>query len=282
MNFILKLWNSLFNKPKPRSGPERVALCIGINKYPNKENWLKGCVNDAKRWVDILKRIFQFDRITMLLDNKSNKPAVVAHMESMIEASSPGDHLVITFSGHGTSVPDGDGDEPDGRDEALCLYGALLTDDEIRTILSKAKSGVRLTVIIDSCHSGTVTRGFVEGLGKRDRVIKYIPPEDDLFAENSRKVPVKSKAFSPHPEVEMNEVLITGCKSDEYSYDARLGGQPCGAMTYYATKALEQNPDITYNQWYKVLRNSLPSGNYPQSPQLEGRKENLSKRVFVV
>jgi hypothetical protein len=54
----------------------------------------------------------------------------------MIGAARSGDTLVITYSGHGTWVPDSSGDEPDGRDEALCPHdiataGPLL-DDEIR------------------------------------------------------------------------------------------------------------------------------------------------------
>jgi uncharacterized caspase-like protein len=71
--------------------------------------------------------------------------------------------VVITFSGHGTYVPDTNGDEIDGLDEALCPYdlqtgGAALIDDEINTLFSARQGGVRLLLISDSCHSGTVTR----------------------------------------------------------------------------------------------------------------------------
>jgi hypothetical protein len=59
-------------------------------------------------------------------------------------------------------VPDTNGDEIDGLDEALCPYdlqtgGGALIDDEINTLFSARKAGVRLVLISDSCHSGTVT-----------------------------------------------------------------------------------------------------------------------------
>jgi hypothetical protein len=84
-------------------------------------------------------------------------------MGELIAKASKGDALLITFSGHGTYQPDTDGDEVDGLDEALCPYdlqtnGEALTDDEIRNLFLTRKAGVRIVLISDSCHSGTVTR----------------------------------------------------------------------------------------------------------------------------
>jgi len=137
------------------------ALCIGINNYPGTHMDLQGCVNDAQDWGGVLQaRGFA---VTTLLDAQATKAAMVKAMTSLIGAAVSGDNLVITFSGHGTYQPDKDGDEVDGLDEGLCPYdlqtnGAALIDDEIRAIFAARKPGVRLLLISDSCHSGTVTR----------------------------------------------------------------------------------------------------------------------------
>jgi hypothetical protein len=68
------------------------------------------------------------------------------------------DLLLLTYSGHGASLPDGGDDELDQRDEAWCLHDGLLIDDEIHHRLCAFAAGVRVLVVSDSCFSGSVTR----------------------------------------------------------------------------------------------------------------------------
>ena len=81
---------------------------------------------------------------------------------ALVKGGASGDSLVITFSGHGTYAPDKNGDEPDGLDEGLCPYdikqGKVLIDDEIHQLFAQRAAGVRIVLISDSCHSGTVIR----------------------------------------------------------------------------------------------------------------------------
>ncbi len=79
--------------------------------------------------------------------------------------SKSGDVLVFQFSGHGTRVPDIDGDEGpdgDGNDQAFVPVdfedGAFLIDDDVRAIFDLLPAGVNLAVFADCCHSGTITR----------------------------------------------------------------------------------------------------------------------------
>ena len=137
------------------------ALCIGINNYPGTHMDLQGCVNDANDWAGALSE--RGYAVTKLLDAEATKAAMMQSMSNLIGKAAKNDSLVITFSGHGTYQPDTDGDEADGLDEALCPYdlqtnGQALTDDEIKGLFATRKSGVRIVLIADSCHSGTVTR----------------------------------------------------------------------------------------------------------------------------
>ena len=45
-------------------------------------------------------------------------------LTEMVDKAKPGDHLVFSFSSHGTQVPNQPGatDEPDGLDEAFACY----------------------------------------------------------------------------------------------------------------------------------------------------------------
>ncbi|WP_341648157.1 caspase family protein [Thauera humireducens] len=156
----------------------RRALCIGINDYPGTDSDLSGCVNDARDWsAELQGRGFE---VTTLLDAQATRAAMIAAIEALIAGAQKNDTLVFTYSGHGTWVVDKDGDEPDGRDEALCPWdihrkGPLL-DDEIRPLFDSRGAGVRLLLISDSCHSGSVTRGDDSDLDPGGPRARFLPP----------------------------------------------------------------------------------------------------------
>lgn len=257
-------------------GAKKLAVCIGINDYPGTNNDLKGCVNDAKDWSKFLS--MEGFGTKIYLDSQATKNNVINALEKLVAVAKEGDELVITYSGHGSNVRDTSGDEEDGRDETWYLYDGHLLDDKIREIFSKLPKGVKLTILSDSCHSGTVTRAMLSTMEMSRGKPRYMPPEDDIEAISIASLPLKRSMA--YPEEGMNHVLISGCKSTEYSYDATIGGRPCGAFSYYALAVLRKNPKATYNEFYQKLKTYLPSTNYPQSPQLEGSEENKNKPMF--
>lgn len=262
-----------------KSSARKKAICIGINDYRGTGNDLKGCVNDARNWAKLLKETFGFYIEKLILDNGAKKKLVVKAFKDLLADAVSGDVRVITYSGHGTTVRDKNGDEADGRDEAWCLYDGNLIDDDIKAIIAKAPAGVRLTILSDSCHSGTITRAFMGTLDNEEySKPRYMPPKDDVDAFAMSELPLKKSVFAPRNE--MKELLISGCKSTEYSYDAKIGGKPTGAFSYYAIEILKKNPKITYEKFHKLLRKKLPSTQYPQMPQLEGSEANKKSIMF--
>lgn len=275
----------------------RNALCIGINNYPGTHMDLQGCVNDANDWAAALgERGF---KVAKLLDDQATKAAMVAAMNDLIGKGRKGDCLVITFSGHGTYQPDEDGDEVDGLDEALCPYdlqlrGEALIDDEIREIFGARKAGVRLVLISDSCHSGTVTRA-ARAEKDADTRPRFMPMgnwlPDKLLPKNRAGKPaatmIAPAGTSPLLGAYSNklgDLLLSGCKEgpNNYSYDARIGGRFNGAFTYYALKALKiLKEGATYADWHKAIVKHLPSASYPQSPQIVGSEGARKGKVFA-
>jgi len=260
-------------------GRKKLALCMGINDWPGSSNDLRGCVNDARAWKKMLSETYGFS-VRLLLDSNVNKRNVKSEFLGMIREALPGDHLAVTYSGHGSSVPDYSGDEPDGRDETWYVYDGHITDDEFRAIISELKDGVTLTIISDSCHSGTVTRSFISTMSDEEfySVPRYMPPEDDMDSILVNSLPVKKAIFLP--EENMKEVLLTGCQSHEYSYDAYFNGKHMGAFSHNALLILRDNPKITYKDFYKKLRTKLPSSRYPQTPSLEGNIQMKASIMF--
>lgn len=259
----------------------KYALCIGINDYPGTDSDLAGCLNDADDWAAELRQR-GFD-VRLMLDGEATLAAMREAMAALIRQAKKGDTVVITYSGHGTWVPDSSGDEPDGRDEGLCPYdieraGPLL-DDEIRRLFSARAAGVRILLISDSCHSGSVTRGREDDLDADAPRARFLPleawmPRGELPAASAR--PARLVVGLARVG---SDLLLAGCQDSEYSWDTRFRGRPNGAFTYYAIKTLRERNPATYEAWFKAIREYLPSSRLPQSPQILG--SGVARRFHV-
>lgn len=265
------------------------ALCIGINDYPGTNMDLSGCVNDANDWKTALKaRGFETG---ILLDSDAVKQNMVESIKKIVSDTGRDDIAVITYSGHGTWVPDEDDDEVDGRDEALCPHditkGSVLTDDELYEIFSERKRGARIIVISDSCHSGTVARACnlmpgTEGDSWNFQMVRYLAPEFYIKNDTILKRALKVERIRANGKIRAAAVLLSGCKDDEYSYDAWFNERPNGAFTYVALQTLKDLPeDASYRDWYRKIREILPHVRYPQTPQLSGSyTQRVNWKVF--
>lgn len=245
------------------------AICVGINNYPGIFNDLKGCVNDANDWAELLTE-FGFDA-NVILDNQGTRENIKAALSSLVSTLDPGDYGVFTYSGHGTYNRDASGDEPDSYDEALYVYNGILLDDELREILNELNPQASLVFVSDSCYSGTVTR-----VAEDDML--YAKPRFVPVLGYNPLIPVKTHLLA---EAEMLELLLTGCSDSELSYDAYINGRYNGAMSRYAIDAIRANREATFDEFYALLRQALPSQDYPQTPQLEGSDANKSRVLFV-
>jgi hypothetical protein len=273
------------------------ALCIGINDYPGTGMDLKGCVNDAEDWAATLsQRGFAAQK---LIDEQATKAAMVAGIRGLVEGAASGDSIVITYSGHGTYAPDENGDEPDGLDEGLCPYdikqGQVLIDDEIHQLFAERAAGVRILLISDSCHSGTVIRAAAadpDAEGARPRFMPmgtWLPEVKLPRAANGKPATQVALAAPLSPwagaiSLTGDDLLMSGCAEgpNNFSYDATIAGRPNGAFTHYALKALKRaKPTWTYADWHAEIRKSLPSASYPQTPQLFGSKAARKYVVFA-
>lgn len=285
LNWLISLFHKLFNKlfltssaPTTYNGENNIkkkALCIGINDYPGTGNDLNGCINDANEWSNILQFTYGFN-IKKLLNAQATKYEVKKEIVNLFNNANQEDVLVITYSGHGSSVIDKNNDEIDGKDETWYLYDGNFIDDEIKALIDTLKDGVKLIVISDSCHSGTVTRDMLCSMVE-NHLPRYMPPKSNEDVIELSSLPFLNRVLSRNTA---KDILISGCKSDEYSYDANFNGINMGAFSYTALNILKKTPKITYKNFYDEIRKNLPNNNYPQTPQLDCPQHYLNDNIF--
>ena len=252
------------------------ALCIGINDYPGTQSDLRGCVNDANDWRQMLEaRGFQ---VRQLIDGQATRERIVESIQRLVADAREGDVAVLTYSGHGTWIPDVNGDEPDHRDDCLCPHDVAqnrpLADDELFELFAASAPGARIVFIADACHAGSAAR-FAPAprvLGDVAPRVRFLPPETFLPTEQ-RAIAARMARPNPGTQRRHGALLLTGCLDIEYSYDAAFGGRSNGAFTHVALKVIGTlRPGATYRDWFQAIRESLPSSAYPQTPNLLGSR----------
>ena len=267
------------------------ALLVGINRYKIPGADLRGCVNDVKNLKSALTRYYGFadSNIRTLTDLQATKKAMQSAITGLIGKARAGDVLLLHYSGHGSNVPDRNGDEADRRDEIVCPtdldWQDPLLDDWLRVQFDKLPAGANLTVIMDCCHSGTITRAIQPHDAKR--IERYLPNPLDLLAVESGRH-LRGTVGGPRAawrgtsrrgdilNVNMPELLITGCRSTQTSADAYIGNTYNGALTYNLVRAINaRKGKLTYRELHTLALQSMKKGRFDQVPQLEGRSTSF-------
>ncbi len=164
------------------------ALVIGIGTYQNlpPDLFLHGPKNDILAIQGLLTKTLGYapDTVKVLKDGEATRDAVLGQIQSwLIDGTKPGDRVYLYFSGHGLQVKDLNGDEEDGMDEALAPFDIkpgdtdftnTILDDDLEPLLEKLKDR-QVTVVIDACHSGTISRSLTVDVAKGIEGARYLP-----------------------------------------------------------------------------------------------------------
>ena len=245
---------------------KKAALLIGINYTDNPELQLGGCVNDVQhvRTALIEHRGVSPEHIVCLTDgapgkiegeNKQRPTAenILQHIDAFVTRALKENFTCLWFhySGHGTYITDRSDDEKDGRDECLVgCDGKLVSDDELLVrLVRRLPPHVKLTCVVDCCHSGT----------QMDLKYRYV---------GGRRNAVQTAAFSGDTQY-CSVICLSGCRDNQTSDDVLYKDGWAGAMT---THILDILSDCEYNTTcYSVLRklrNLLSANGHTQVPQI--------------
>jgi hypothetical protein len=181
----------------------------------------------------------------------------------LVQGASEGDVLFFHYSGHGAQVADKSGHEADGYNETICPVDyttGQITDDTLwGSLVFPLPEGVRLTAIMDCCHSGT-------GLD--------LPYECNIGTGRW-----KEDVNPAHAKADV--ILFSGCEDSQTSADAFDKYQAGGAMTQSFIRAYQDNPMATYPDFMAGIHRHLKKRGFHQRPQLTASQQfDVKSRVF--
>ena len=249
------------------------ALLVGINKYPNPSNELRGCINDIldmEYFISEKNKVYAKENIKTLTDNRATKKGILGHLNWLLMGASAGDQLLFHYSGHGAQLPSkGHAFEQDGLDEIICPYDfsdadatqTAITDKEFAKIFATIPKGVHFVWISDSCHSEDLSRKQHITPDTRFRRFNHGP-------QHGVAPPAASLSAAPIP---LHGALLSGCASNQLSADAYINNRFNGAFTHYLIKNLSQyGQDASMQDIVKFVNIDLMENDYDQNPQSEG------------
>lgn len=270
-NQPLGVQQAAVGQPGARPSGRRKALLVGIN-YPRTSAELKGCINDVHRMSGLLTQTYGFPRdpgsMLVLTDDQSDRrfrptrTNILEGMRWLAQGAQPGDVLFFHYSGHGAQQEDPSYSEEDGYDETICpedfQRAGMIVDDEIfDAMVAPLPSGVKLTAVMDCCHSGT-------GLDLPFELKRGQWQEDDNPCHSQGDV-----------------MLISGCQDDQCSSDGGGGyGRPMGAMTTALCNVLERQPVLSCSSLLDGLRAELRRGRFDQIPSVTSSQRWDPNRPF--
>ena len=159
------------------------SLHVGLDAvnpemYEGKIGKLICCEADARAMEQLARAAGYTDR-TLLLTAEATREHFVSHYFRVCDSLKEGDIFLITFSGHGSQVPDENGEEKDGQDEALCFFDNRMIDDDIYRLLCHVPEKVRVVLVSDACHSETIYKdGTIETENVYERMMQKIKNTD--------------------------------------------------------------------------------------------------------
>jgi metacaspase-1 len=271
---------------------EKHALVIAIGAYDiSLTGWGPiSAENDIPLIMNTLLNLgFEEDNITLITDEDATKEGIVKAFEELYSRISEGDMVVFHYSGHGQQIFDDDGDELDGLDEALVSYDAPrsmsrgymgekhVRDDELGIIINRLRlktgpSG-HVLVFLDSCHSGTATRGTAKARGGAPPLV----PEN--WNPNLKEEDKVGFGLNPNQMLDRSQndkmakfVLISGSSANELNYETFDDeGSPVGSLSYSIFKAFSaMKPNETYRQVYARIVAEMALKAPIQNPAIEG------------
>ena len=170
-----------------------VALLVGVGDYNDAQLDIPGVDRDLDKAEQMMIRLgLASGDIVRLYDAQATVAAVEAQLTRWATELGIDDQAYIYLSTHGLQLADNNGDEQDGRDEAIALsdfrvgnegdqveVSGVLLDDRLAELLA-ALPNRRTLIIADTCHSGSISKSLDDVLS---RVGKFIQMPSWLIGE---------------------------------------------------------------------------------------------------
>ncbi|KAJ7080048.1 caspase domain-containing protein [Mycena epipterygia] len=254
------------------------ALIIGINKYEaNEISTLNGCENDAEAFAKFLTEDCAIPqpetRIVKLIGAEATRDNIIEKVQSHLinNAAIPSDGalMILFFAGHGSSCKSVDFGT---IVETICPYDTRMTKNGqyvhgipdyvfgwLLEDLAQNK-GTNITMILDSCHSGGLSRDSESGTPRR--LDADTTPISLAVDRNLHRGRVSSRALGRWNAAASSHILLAACgeKESAYETDSTSAGRIMGRFTASLLNALRTYSQEDFStQTYSDLLKSLDS-----------------------
>ncbi len=277
------------------------ALLVGIDKYPDPNHRLEGCINDITAIEEYLNE--RFDRqeyqlhLQTLKDNQGTREAVINGFRNHLRHAAKDDVVLFYYSGHGSqenAPPEFWHLEPDHLDETLVCYdsrtenGWDLADKELALLIAEvAENKPHITIILDCCHSGSGTKDpMQETKERRFPADKRKRPLDSFIfkLEDLEKLSDTSRDPEKNPSgwkiPTGRHVLLAACRDHETAREYR--SKQRGYFSYFLMDTLSKTKGkLTYRDLFARTNAIVRSESIDQSPQLEVNHSQDSDKFFL-
>ncbi|MFW8590880.1 caspase family protein [Glaciecola sp. 2405UD65-10] len=277
------------------------ALIIGIEEYKNPRLNLKGIGLDVGYVQQALARLGVEQKNVITLFNENATEANITRMFNTFlrDGVGPNDKVYVYFSGHGSQMTDTSGDESDRLDEFLVTYefdhrgnkpGAL-TDDEFNKLLTSIPSN-NVFAFVDACHSGTISRSFVNNnlsMGENIAYPKFatypgMPQVSDSAKSRSsrRSVSMDDSQEKTGTSNRLNYIVISAAQDDESALASPKGSYFTLGFTYGIEKMLNEQKPVTPEVLYtisKAVIDKFTNQENHYTPNIMGNKALLKETL---
>ncbi len=274
---------------REQSSVKRYALLVGIDDYtsmrPESEEpagrtvWtnLTGAVNDAKAMAAMLIARYGFmcEGVRLLTNHGATRERILEEItDHLISPVREGDEVFFYFAGHGSQVVNSLSDEPDKKDETIVPVDAILgtgdiRDKELRALFNQSLDRrARLTVVLDSCHSGSGIRGLPGRAGVR------------ALALDPRDV-ADGNQTGPRPE-DRGALVFSAAQDFQKAWETwDEAGQSHGAFSLALLRAMRTSGiHESAQRLFLRARGHLQAERSYQEPVLAGVRERRSAPLF--
>ncbi|MGH8907774.1 MAG: caspase family protein [Egibacteraceae bacterium] len=265
------------------------ALLVGIDEYPDPRHRLEGCVNDVEAMEAWLRARASGEGIELdvrtLCNQQAGRDAVIGGFREHLCGAGADDVALFYYSGHGSqepSQPEFWHMESDRVDETLVCWdsraegGCDLADKELAALIGEvATRDPYVLVVLDSCHSGSGTRGeMLQTRVRRLAPARQPRPRESYLFDLNALAPVQAGGSGGASGWRLlpqgRHVLLAACAEAQEAREIGVGGVTRGAFSHCLHEVLAQT-DRRLTYWDVISRvRGLISGRVAaQIPQIE-------------
>jgi hypothetical protein len=262
------------------------ALLVGINEYADPTYKLAGCVNDVRHVRSFLEQGVGRSQgigleLCVLTDREATRGAVLEALRGLHAKARPGNTILFYFAGRGTEAPVpglSHAEGPTPLVDALVMHDTYLAEKELFRLLDEPiRRGARVTIILDSCYSGSLTRDVLTDESAVRRTLatpEFLARVEGLIRPPEAVIPAATDTDSLRP------ILLRATREGESAKEITIEGERRGAFSAALLQALRATGVPTYRSLFERTSALVRAWVSDQSPVLEAAPDDVDA-VFL-